>query len=110
MRRLACLGYLNRVVYGCVVRYAVEKQDLVQSQPKQNPNHRSNPVGPRPAKLIDVPVETPLPAHNSVYKLGQKCPVPLIELGVTFQGGPDQPVGMGSLLLDVQKNLISQDA
>ena len=108
MGRLARFGDVNRIVYGCVVRYAVEKQNLVEGQPKEDPHSRSNLVGPRPAKLIDVPVEAALPAHNTIYKLGQKRPVALIEPRVTLEGGPDQPVGMGSLLLQVQQNLVSQ--
>jgi len=110
MGRLACFSNLDCVVYGCMVRYSAEKQDLIESQPKEDPNRRSNLVRPRPAELVDVPVQTPLPPGHSVYKLGQKRPVALIEIRVTFQGGPDQPVGMGSLLVDVQQNLISKGA
>ena len=37
MGRLARFGDLNRIVYGCVVRYAVEKQNLVEGQPEEDP-------------------------------------------------------------------------
>ena len=108
IRGLAAFGDVNRIVYGCVVRHAVEKQNLIEGQPKEDPYSRSDLVGPRPAKLIDVPVEPALPAHNTIYKLGEKRPVTLIEPRVALEGGPDQPVGMGSLLLDVQQNLVSE--
>ena len=91
-----------------MVRYAVEKKDLIEGKPQEDTYSRSDLVGPRPAKFIDVPVKPALPAHNTIYKLGQKRPVTLIEARVPLEGGPDQPVGMGGLLLDVQQNVVSQ--
>src|SRR5208337_1050347 len=108
IRGLAAFGDVNRIVYGCMVRYAVEKKDLIEGKPQEDTYSRSDLVGPRCAELIDVPVEPALPAHNTVYKLGQKSAVTLIEFRVALEGGPDQPVGMGSLLLQVQQNLVSQ--
>jgi hypothetical protein len=92
--RLAGFGDVYRVVYGSMVRYSVEKQDLIEGQPNENANSRIDPVGSRPAQLIQVPVKTPLPPHYPIYELGQQCPVPLIELRMTLQGGADQTVGM----------------
>jgi len=107
---LARFGDLNRIVYGCMVRYAVEKQNLIEGQPEEDPYSRSNPVGPRTAKRIDVPVEAALPTHNTVYKFSQERPVALIKSAVAIEGGADQAVGVGSLLFQVQQNLVSQNS
>jgi hypothetical protein len=91
---LARLRDVHRVIYGGMVRYAVEKQYLIEGQPNQNANGRIYLVRPRLAQLVEVPVQAPLPPHHAVYQLGKKRAVALIELGMALQGSLNQTVRM----------------
>ncbi len=107
---MGCVSQLHRFVDRRMVGDAIEEQDLIKGQAQQDSDGREYLLRLDRAQLIDMPIQSPLPAHHPIDQFGEQGSLALIQMRMAFQHGPDQTVRMGEVLFGMEEQLISQCA